>query len=141
VGECKQFLLQLAGRCPSTTIIIDALDECDDPLGLLTDLKELSFDLSEKKVSLKLFLSSRDSVLVPKSWTEKSTKKLPKCLSINMTHDRVASDLSLFIYRYVQKGCERYRDLEGEQYSYLRERLIDTLTKQGQGAYVSVVLS
>jgi len=141
VGECKRFLLQLAGRCPSTTIIIDALDECDAPLELLTTLKELSFDLSEKKVSVKLFLSGRDGVLVPERWTEKSTKKLPKCLSINVTKDRVASDLSLFINRYVQNGCKRYPDLETEDYSYLRERLIDTLAKQGQGAYASVILS
>lgn len=126
VDECKQFLLQLAGRCPSTTIIIDALDECDNSWELLKALKELSSRLSERKVPVKLFLSSRYEVNVDIKPT------FPECLSINITSNNVAFDHHRFVERHVENECERYPALGTKEYSDLRQQLIDDLAERGK---------
>lgn len=126
VDECKKVMRQLAGRCQSITIIIDALDECNNPFELLKSLKELSFPPRKRKVPVKLFLSSRDEVRFDIKRT------FPECLSINITSNSVALDLRRFIEGHVKNQLERYPELGTKEYSGLRQRLIEDLSERGK---------
>lgn len=70
-----------------TILIIDALDECDDPRGFLEALNELSTSFQERKLSVNIFISSRDEVY----FTVKST--FSGYLAINITSTATGPDL------------------------------------------------
>lgn len=61
MDECIDTLVSVMETCPSITIIVDALDECeqDERMSLLSSLK----DLRDRSANLvKIFISSRDDV-------------------------------------------------------------------------------
>jgi hypothetical protein len=136
VEACQNWLLKFAKHSKTTTIIIDALDECEERYDLLKALKDLSSSLRKEKISVKLFLSSRDEVR-----SDIELNLAEQLFEINITSTKTDTDLRNFIQRYVTEKCERYPDLAREENSTLRERLVRDLAEKGKLAQVSTVLT
>lgn len=64
IQECPELLTRLVNEYRKTTIIIDALDECENADVLLLRLRELNNNTSEAQVPVKFFFYSRKQVEV-----------------------------------------------------------------------------
>jgi hypothetical protein len=131
LNDCEGFIPTLFGRCKSTTVIIDALDECDDPHQLLSSLKSLSTTLHNDGVSVRCFISSRNDVPVQ--------RLLDSCTAVSVTANLVGSDLRRFVEQYViGVTAEEDHALSGDENSALRERIVSVLTERSEGWYVPI---
>ncbi|MCJ1467129.1 hypothetical protein MMC07_005751 [Pseudocyphellaria aurata] len=126
--DCQDWLLRFAKHSEATTIIIDALDECEERWNLLQALGDLSSCLRDQKISVKLFLSSRDNV-------RSSLNCIEQLAEINVTSAKTNTDLQNFIQRYVMAECRRFPDLASEENLDLKKRLVDDLTEKGSLAF------
>ena len=64
IEECSDLLVNLVKNYHQTTVIVDALDECDDAYVLLSHLKSLLECTRGAENSIRLFLSSRNHIEV-----------------------------------------------------------------------------
>ena len=117
--KCVTLLRGLISQGGGTVIVIDALDECEDPDELLLYLKEVEDNNSGKT---RLFLSSRMHVGVSKIYES--------CLSVPTPGGNEA-DLGFYVRNEVKNRKTR-RLLEGRRPD-LETRLIETLSLQAQG--------
>lgn len=117
--NCQHLLGRLIPGYSSVTVIIDALDECDDPMKLVDELAKLPS-------CARLFVSSRESVLVQ--------EKLALCEAIAVTPELSQDDLHFLIEKEVKKMCAAGHDLGKEKNKALLDRLIKMLSERGQGA-------
>lgn len=124
--DCKTLLLQLIPRLRKTILIIDALDECDDPRGFLEALNELSTSFQERKVTVNIFISSRDEAYLAVNST------FSEYLAINITPTATGPDLRQYIERRVDEECKRFRQVTKREDSSILQRLVDELTDRGQ---------
>ena len=117
--KCVTLLSRVISQGGGTVIVIDALDECEDPDELLLYLKEVEDDNPGKT---RLFLSSRMHVGVSKIYES--------CLSVFAPGGNEA-DLGFYISNEVKNRKIR-RLLDGKRPD-LETRLIETLSRQAQG--------
>jgi len=120
--ECSEILSNFAGRYRRTTIILDALDECSDPNGLLRILKDLS---GKKNGTLTYFVSSRNEVNV--------SQVLENCSAISLESNDVSEDIEYFIRHEVADKPQDARLLSGK-YPDLETQLMNKLYGHAQGS-------
>lgn len=126
LDDCKTLLLQLIPRFRKTILIIDALDECDNPPVFLETLKDLSGSLQEREVFLSVFVSSRDDVQFAVTTT------FSDYLAINITSSATEPDLRRYIERRVDEECKHFPQVTKREDSSILQRLVDELTERGQ---------
>ena len=117
--ECVITLRQVISQAKETTVVIDALDECEDPDELLLSLKEVEQGNPRR---IRFFLSSRMHVRVSKIYES--------CITVS-TLGRNDADLAYYIWNEVTNRKTR-RLLDGKRPD-LEARLIGPLTRQAQG--------
>jgi hypothetical protein len=124
--ECERLLKELIQDDPRkmrTTIIVDALDECEDGgYELLNCLKSI---LSSRPQSIRLLLSSQMHVQVAPYFSENEIQ------SIEIKPSRTKDDMQNFI----KKEMERQRVLKGilDSDRALREQVIKELSIRATG--------
>lgn len=120
----KDFIIELAEQRFSTTIILDALDECD-PKRLPDMLKALQDILQRSSGLVKIFVSSRDDQDIV--WRLKDYPNLE--IDARKYHDDIVN--------FVQSEIElRIRDkdlLKGSITAALKAKIIDGLIRKAQG--------
>ena len=117
--KCVTMLRRVTSQAEDTVIVIDALDECEDPEELLLCLKEIE---DSNPCRTRLFLSSRMHVKVSRIYES--------CVIIS-TPGRNEADLAFYIRNEIESRKAR-RLLDGKRPD-LEARLIETLTRQSQG--------
>lgn len=131
--ECKDLIIGLVEQRLSTTMVLDALDECD-PEQLPDMLKALQDILQRSSGLVKIFVSSRDDQDIV--WRLKDYPNLE--INARKNHDDIVN--------FVQSEIEhRIRDrdlLKGGISAPLKAKIIDGLIQKAQGMYVfSIKLS
>ena len=109
----------LTSQAKETVIVIDALDECDDPDELVLCLKEVE---DGNPCRTRLFFSSRMHVKVSKIYES--------CIIVPTPGGNEA-DLAFYIWNEVENRKTR-RLLDGKRPD-LEGRLTETLTRSAQG--------
>lgn len=104
-------------------IIIDALDECDNPKALLKALRDASRD---RPGGLELLMSSRYEVHV--------IEKFSNAVIVNLGQSVSNTDMITYITTEVKDREKDERILEGE-HPDLEDRLIEILCKRAGGMY------
>lgn len=117
--NCVTMLRRVTSQAKETVIIIDALDECEDPDELLLRLQEIEDDNSCRT---RLLLSSRMHVKVSKIYES--------CIIVSTPGGNEA-DLAFYIRNEV--GARKTRRLLDGKRPDLEARLIETLSRQAQG--------
>lgn len=117
--RCVTLLREVIFQGGGAVIVIDALDECEDPDELLLYLKEVEDD---NACRTRLFFSSRMHVDVFKIYKS--------CISVSTPGGNEA-DLGFYVRNEVKTRKIR-RLLDGKRPD-LETRLIDTLNRQAQG--------
>lgn len=105
-------------------VIIDALDECNEPKKLLKIFRDIS---DKVPGALELLVTSRHQVQV--------TEKFQDCPKIDLNNLHSAADMLAFIQTEVKERDKDERLLGGD-YSHLEDGLIDILYKRAGGMYV-----
>lgn len=129
LDECSSLLAHLVSEHQHTTFIIDALDECDDAATLLIHLKYFWKLISEAKISVRLFFSSRNQVEVH--------DQFPDCKKLELDNWKYlrSEDMKVYIETQVrEREILRLgpRLLKGKC-TGLEDRLVDVLIKHSQG--------
>ena len=117
--ECSELLRELTSYYSNTTIILDALDECEKPYELLRALKRVAHSRTDQ---IKLFVSSRLNVHVD------SVMILHR--KINIQSQGASKDMDIFLHTEVK---QRDRRLLKGRYPELEDRLIKVLRGRAQG--------
>lgn len=120
VRACISLLTTLISTRENTTIIIDALDECSDPLGLLSNLNEIS---TAVKSNVRLFFSSRMNVDV--------LEEFPECAKIEVIFES-HEDIEFYVKTEVNSR-RLLKKKENIDVSQLEDRIVKTLTRRAQG--------
>jgi len=119
VNQCEDYLVELITLNKCTTIVVDALDECSpSPITLLQCLEKVS----KRSQHVKLFLSSRDDVLV--------TEYISEIVEIRVSSSVNFQDITLFI-----KGVLANPDRRNSKVitSELADRLQKVLIDRSEG--------
>lgn len=124
IRESTELILQLLNIYPKTTIIIDALDECD------RKLREDLFESLQKIVTLapnlvKIFVSSRDDADITKRYAV-----LPN-LYIEATDN--VEDINSFVESKVSECIQKRRLLNGQVKPELKSLICRTLSDDANG--------
>jgi len=136
IHECPKLLADLASEYQNTTIVIDALDECQDSEALLLNLQEVSKRIRAASKAVKLLFSSRNQVDVDYYF--------PSCETLRLEHIMAArkEDMVRFVHTQVkEREILRLgsRLLKGK-HPDLEDRVINVLVKHSQGMQVASVL-
>lgn len=119
MGNCKKLLLEFINTYPRTTLIVDALDECENEKR--TELIEvLEYLVNEAANPLKVFISSRPDGDIKEKLKKRSN------IAVNVT--RNYDDISIF----VNNEIIRHRRWSGMP-SDLQALIVETLQEQSQG--------
>ena len=111
--------LATCSSCEHLSIVIDALDECQDREGILCLLRQLPS-------SIHLFVSSRDEDDVRRSFRSHSALREQKVKPGDIEHD-IRSYLVKTFDNHLEKNPNFVRDCT------LREEIIETLVKNADG--------
>ena len=125
IDESSALIIQLIESYPLTTIVIDALDECDP--GKRSDLLEtLETILQESSQLVKIFVSSHDD--------QDIVRHLQEYPNLNIASDRNMNDIALFV-RAETQGLIRKRKLlrYSSNQKELMESIIDQITEGANG--------
>ena len=116
---CSDWLLKMVNTYPKTTIVLDALDECDEGnrAKLMNALDNL---IKQSQRPLKIFISSR-----PDADIERWLRDLP---SIAMKERDTRHDISIYIDQEIMKH-PKWNTME----STLQEEIIWTLSCKSHG--------
>ncbi|KAG7007741.1 hypothetical protein G7Y79_00008g023790 [Physcia stellaris] len=169
VEDCTRLILELTKDSPAT-IVVDALDECDEETRyeLLEALDKIIADSLEV---VKVVVSSRDVVdivsvfapmlvfneplatceiwgntfrinLVGELLIYPSQKlRLKHCNNISISADRNESDIARFVSSEVDRLISKKLLLDGRIHKKLRKRIIETLKSGAQGMFRWVAMS
>ncbi|KAF7509247.1 hypothetical protein GJ744_008141 [Endocarpon pusillum] len=155
VEDCTRLILALTNGRPAT-IIIDALDECDEDLRyeLLDALDEI---VSKSVQVVKVFVSSRDDVDIvstlpfflellsgvvsanPYQFPQKLHLERSRNVSISASQN--GQDIQRFIESELEQLISKRRLLKGKVSSELRSNIVRVLNKGAQGMFRWVALS
>ena len=122
LGTCSGLLTELISSYSETTIILDALDECEKPYELLRALKTIA---SSGTGQTKLFVSSRLNVNIASVLIARS--------KIDIQSQGTSKDMDIFLLTEVKNGDRRL--LKGN-FPHLEDRLIEVLRDRAQGMQV-----
>ncbi|KAF5522119.1 hypothetical protein CGCA056_v006296 [Colletotrichum aenigma] len=117
LDDCRDLIILITADYP-TTIIIDGLDEAEGDIRELLNILQHIIDESQNTV--KLFLSSRDSIPVD--------IHLQNVRSIRVTHVDNAKDVSTFVKSKVGTAVQYKRLLRGKISAEVETRIVRTLT-------------
>ncbi len=119
-ADAAQLLCQLAGVFPQTTLVLDALDECDAEtrLSLVNLLEELVRKASRP---VKIFISSRLDQDIKQRYESGPNVAIR------------AADNQDDISRYVEAKMAERPDWSGKMSSSLLEEVVQTLTDKSDG--------
>jgi hypothetical protein len=116
--QCADMLAGLIERHGETVIVIDALDECIEPVRFLRQLKKVSTRSQE----LKLFFSSRMDVPV--------LKEFPDAVKIRVESSRNSADISSYVNSELEKFKSRHPNVWLPEYT---DRLLNIINDRAQG--------
>lgn len=124
--ESLALIISLTGAYSQTTIVVDALDECD-PLKRQRFLHSLEEIINCSSGLVKIFVSSRDDndIVrqldgVPNLWIEAKDNK---------------DDIECFVESEINRCIDSGELLDGVVDKGLRGKIIESLTKGAQGMY------
>ena len=125
MGESRALIAQLVECYPLTTIVIDALDECDP--GKRADLLEtLEAILQESSGLVKIFVSSRDD--------QDIVCHLQEYPNLELASDRNTDDIASFVRAETKDLIKRSKLLRSSiNKEDLKEEIIDQVTKGASG--------
>jgi hypothetical protein len=123
LDESVDLIKMLTDQCIGTTIIIDALDECDATTRheLLTSLTSIMQSAS----SVKIFVSSRDDKDI--------TLRLQGQPNLHIRASDNDEDIRRYVKFEVGKAVADKRLLDGEVSTEMVQHIIQTLTMKAQG--------
>ncbi|KAK1498735.1 hypothetical protein CABS01_10510 [Colletotrichum abscissum] len=124
--ECKDTLIHVMDIYPSLTIVIDALDECDEDerMDLLVSLKEVR----DKSANLvKILISSRDDVDIISSLADTSD------IRVSAAHNSV--DINRFVDERVSALMDSRENLYGPGLPGLRQDVASVLSEKAEGMF------
>ena len=123
LDECVDLIIKLTQQYTSTTIIIDALDECDvfTRHNLLTALSSIM----QHGSSTKIFVSSRDDKDI--------TLRLSDLPNLYIKASNNAKDINRYVHFKVEQAVADKRLLDGNVSVSTVQLIIDTLKNKAQG--------
>ena len=123
-SECVTLMIQIASQRPLTTIVIDALDECDysSRAELLEFLKQL---VEESAGLIKIFISSRNDRSI--------TCHLEGLPNIMVNASDNNTDISRFVEKEIDTMIKNKKLLWGKVSTDLRQSIKDTLCERADG--------
>jgi hypothetical protein len=122
--ECQDLIVSLLDMNPQTTIIIDALDECD-PTKRGRLLKALEILVGSSTKLVKIFVSSRDD--------DDITLKLKNVPNLYIEATDNKDDIERFIQREITLSIQESRLLRGNISEELKKKIISTLIENAHG--------
>lgn len=127
IDESKDLLIELCAGFPHSTLIIDALDECDAKTrGPLFDL--LQHVVSESKATcVKVFVTSRDDEDLRKMFTNSP--------HVYIQERDNSGDINTYITVEIDECIVKKKLLDGNISSEFRDRIIHTLEAGARGMY------
>ena len=123
LDECVDLIIKLTGQYTSTTIIIDALDECD--VSTRHSLLAALSSIMQHGSSTKIFVSSRDDKDITLQLTD-----LPN-LYIKASNN--AKDIHRYVHSKVEQAVADKRLLNGNVSVATVQHISETLTNKAQG--------
>jgi hypothetical protein len=119
ISTCKSLILEFVNLYPRTTIILDALDECDQKsrvhlLDILTEVVDISTN------PVKIFISSRPDIEI--------RERLASRPSVEIQAKNNGEDIAKFSKKEIQKH-PRWASMN----SSLRDDIIQTLLAKSDG--------
>lgn len=126
LANCKELIKDYVATYPTSTLILDALDECDEGTRheLLTFFDEL---ISHSSKPVKFFISSRPDV------------DITKCLSSRSNIGITVTDNQSDIRKYI--AIEMIKHVCWERFSMtLQYKIIDKLEEKSEGMYAITLL-
>jgi hypothetical protein len=121
--DCMKFLRGILESGIKLRIMIDALDECDDPEELLKVLQDASWKMPDR---LELLVSSRYEVHVD--------EQLSTAVIVDLGRSVSDTDMFTYITTEVKDRAEAKKILKGKRPD-LENRLIEILHKRAGGMY------
>ncbi|PVH75975.1 ankyrin [Cadophora sp. DSE1049] len=127
INESSALIIQLAEQFPITTIVIDALDECD--LEKRADLLEALESILRESASLvKIFVSSRDDQDIV--WHLRSYPNL------ELSSDKNKDDIISFVQKETESLIQRGKLLRwSTDKENLRTKIMEKVTKDADGMF------
>lgn len=125
--ESKDLIIELVEQRLSTTIVLDALDECD-PENLPEMLKALQDILQRSSSLVKIFVSSRDDQDIV--WRLKDYPNLE--INAKKNHD----DIVNFVRSEIEHRIRDRDLLKGNITAALEAKIVDDLINRAQGMWV-----
>ncbi|KFY32484.1 hypothetical protein V493_00153, partial [Pseudogymnoascus sp. VKM F-4281 (FW-2241)] len=127
IDESTALIIQLTEQYPMTTIVIDALDECD-PESRTDLLETLEKVLKESSRLVKIFVSSRDD--------QDIVCHLQDYPNLGISSDRNMDDITLFVKVETQNLMKRKKLLRfSTNKEELEEMIVDQVTKGANGMF------
>lgn len=123
IHDCKKLLREVLKSGVTLRIMIDALDECDQPKELLKVLRDVSQDVPDR---LELLVSSRYEVSVD--------DKFPNAIIVDLNESVPRGEMTTYIDTEVRDREGDERLLRGN-HPDLEERLINILCRRAGGMY------
>lgn len=126
LDECRHLLVGLVALYQQTTVVVDALDECEDYTRLLLNLKMVSKSAPK---AIKFFFSGRTNVKLPEDFPTWEKLELDSQKSLTV------EDMKTYVQTQVKDRetlCFGFR-LLGGKYPALEDQLIEILTRRAQG--------
>jgi hypothetical protein len=121
--QCTRLIIDLTKELSSMTIVIDALDECENIPNLLDSLR----DIQEANIPIRIFVASRYE-----KYISVRIKDMPhKEIEIEMGEN--SEDIGLFVRTEVDRAISSKKLLAGEISLESKQMIIDTLTAGAQG--------
>ena len=122
--ESSALIIQLSQDRPLTTVVIDALDECD--LSSRGDLLDALFTILQASRSLvKILVSSRADVDI--------ASRLSDCFNLDLKASRNQEDIDCYIKSEVDNLIDRKKLLYGKISEEMKRKIKKVLHEQAQG--------
>lgn len=122
VPKMLELLRNVTIHLPKVYAVIDAVDECDEPVSLIKELLELHRDMGGK---IKLLVSSR-----PQRYMYRFLEALP---AIRVSEQKTKTDVDRFVREAVEDATRIGSIRAGDQ---LKEEIIRALITKATGMYV-----
>ena len=123
LDECVDLIIKLTKEYTNTTIIIDALDECD--LNTRHNLLAALSSIMQHGSSAKIFVSSRDDKDI--------TLQLQGLPNLYIKASNNADDINQYVHFNVKKAVAEKRLLDGNVSEETVQLISNTLTDKAQG--------
>lgn len=120
--QSATLIMDLTEGLASVTIIVDAMDECEDIPSLL---EKLTWILQKAKIPMRIFIASRNE--------KKISIRLKGLPSSKIEIGENSGDIELFVRTEVDRVISKKILLSGEVSPEIKQKIIETLTTGAQG--------